>query len=191
MAKKVVRVWLPAFAVVLGLSASVWAQSQQQKPAAEAKSGNTTKDKGPSLDETMNWIVNSLSVASANTQSDGSHTGKATYEFKLTRTGACSIHTKLTKTYTMDNDAPNPLISESNANLANFDSTSVTVRSFSEVTPGWTRVGQEAVALSASTTNNQRTGDYILFYFYSELANRGKAALIHAIELCGGKKSTF
>ena len=76
MAKKVLCGWLLALSVVLGLSASLQAQAQQQKPAAGAKGQNqnqkpttranskpgyTTTDKGPTLDETMNWIVGSLS----------------------------------------------------------------------------------------------------------------------------------
>jgi hypothetical protein len=61
------RKFLAVVFVLLMAVAVSQAQDQQQKAAAgaKAKSGKTTTDKGPTLDETMNWLKQTLAAEGA------------------------------------------------------------------------------------------------------------------------------
>jgi hypothetical protein len=209
MAKKIVCVL--ALAVALGLSVSVQAQNQQPKPVpgAKAKPGKTTTDKGPTLDETMNWIVNSLSTSTTEGGVVAGHPDRSAsnnHQYKFVKNGACSI--QLVDTFGavfQPGNATTQGTSEINFNLADFDPATVRAEPspvFS--TANWTRVGPVPSILSAATTNNENkvnvtvqesgaksTAHKIFLWLDESLAQRARPAFVHAIELCGGKKSVF
>jgi hypothetical protein len=167
------RKFLAVVFILLMAVAVFQAQSQQQNPAAgaKAKGGKTTMDKEPPLDETMNWIVNSLSV-----------TTYAGYKSALTKSGTCSLRIVFPV-----NAVPHR---DDNINLAELDPTSAKVKQAVNLMQALPPTSPTIFELSASTTNTS-TATFDLFLLDESLANRGKTALVHAIELCGGKKSTF
>jgi hypothetical protein len=190
------KVLAVVFVLLMAVAVSQ-AQDQQQKAAAgaKAKSGKTTTDKGPTLDETMNWIVNSLSVTTPyyyhlpDIHVILSHR----YQYTLTKAGMCSLRV-VTQYSVTENPGSTQSSTESspttdyNVNLAELDPTSAAVKPV--VLPGDSPKSQNPFQLTVSKTNTSTSG-FGLVLSDESLANRGKVALVHTIELCGGKKSAF